>query len=552
MSETPKALNPLGPAVTGPVAKSRKKADLQNIADALGLDTAGTIDVLVLRIRAYMDANTAVLNGMPRFTGLFTFKSAPKAAKQDKKTSADKDAEDVAENLKSKSAKLTASEQKLNELKVTVEPPPSFKALGLQRGNNKPKTEVEIVEDGSSDLSSEYDAVFDDSKSKDKSDIESESEDKKKRKKDGHSERDVANEGHEIMTVSVKLESAHDLPHEMLIPGVEIIKTKSPSDGSIIHQTRLSELLPAVVEMNSPMKALGGHFMRTGLREDAQSTYMNAGTIEQHMQKLPIKALQLDAANLLDVKLNDKGHYGADIFWKLDQDPSHGASLQSKATILPVQPTSLTGSGSDKPLDIAKERDLHNIHKHENAMEKFEVYLLNFCGVDLEEYPNGPLETIADGLVQFRNYEAVLKTLKPWMTKKKGYIVPLTSPSFPGTKFTKATINSALGLAGSTINNIVSHFEPERLRHSPDAATWVQTNGVTNGGVYNHLKPIDFVKILKKNYKKRVRSESPSSTSSSESEPARSRKSKGKKKKVEKERSHKKHKKAINSEDIDE
>ncbi|KAJ7098822.1 hypothetical protein C8R44DRAFT_810688 [Mycena epipterygia] len=517
MSETPKALNPLGPAVTGPVAKSRKKADLQNIADALGLDTAGTIDVLVLRIRAYMDANTAVLNGMPRFTGLFTFKSAPKAAKQDKKTSADKDAEDVAENLKSKSAKLTASEQKLNELKVTVEPPPSFKVLGLQRGNNKPKTEVEIVEDGSSDLSSEYDAVFDDSKSKDKSDIESESENKKKRKKDGHSERDVANEGHEIMTVSVKLESAHDLPHEMLIPGVEIIKTKSP----------------AVVEMNSPMKALGGRFMRTGLREDAQSTYMNAGTIEQHMQKLPIKTLQLDAANLLDVKLNDKGHYGADIFWKLDQDPSHGASLQSKATILPVQPTSLTGSGSDKPLDIAKERDLHNIHKHENAMEKFEVYLLNFCGVDLEEYPNGPLETIADGLVQFRNYEAVLKTLKPWMTKKKGYIVPL--------------MHWVLQDPLSTI-----HFEPERLRHSPDAATWVQTNGVTNGGVYNHLKPIDFVKILKKNYKKRVRSESPSSTSSSESEPARSRKSKGKKKKVEKERSHKKHKKAINSEDIDE
>ncbi|KAJ7105225.1 hypothetical protein C8R44DRAFT_806823 [Mycena epipterygia] len=529
MSETPKALNPLGPAVTGPVAKSRKKADLQNIADALGLDTAGTFDVLVLRIRAYMDANTAVLNGMPCFMGLFTFKSAPKAAKQDKKTSADKDAEDVAENLKSKSAKLTASEQKLNELEVTVEPPPSFKALGLQHGNNTPKTEVKSssVDDGLSDLSSEYDAVFDDSKSKDKSDIESESEDKKKRKKEGHSEQDVANEGHEIMTVSVKLESADDLPHEMLIPGVEIIKTKSPSDGSIIHQTRLSELLPAV---------LWGRFMRTGLREDAQSTYMNAGTIEQHMQKLPIKALQLDASNMLDVKLNDKGHYGADIFWKLDQNPSHGASLQSKATILPVQPTSLTGSGSDKPLDIAKERDLHNIHKPENAMEKFEVYLLNFCGVDLEEYPNGPLETIVDGLVQYRNYEA-----------KKGYIVPLTSPSFPGTKFTKATINSALGLAGSTINNVVSHFEPERLCHSPDAATWVQTNG----RMYNYLKPIDFVKILKKNYK-RVRSESPSSTSSSESEPAQSRKSKGKKKKVEKERSHKKHKKAINSEDMDE
>jgi hypothetical protein len=98
MSEIPKAPVPEGPALKGPILKSRKKAELQDIADALGLDSSGKNESLATRIHAALDANKKAWAEIPRFSGLYTFKSAPKS--KNPKTSADKAAEDISEKAK--------------------------------------------------------------------------------------------------------------------------------------------------------------------------------------------------------------------------------------------------------------------------------------------------------------------------------------------------------------------------------------------------------------------------------------------------------------------
>ncbi|KAK0200957.1 hypothetical protein DFS33DRAFT_1091845 [Desarmillaria ectypa] len=53
----------------------KKKADLQNIANSLGISDAGTKDELQLRIKKHLDNNQDVLEGDPQYTGLYGVRS---------------------------------------------------------------------------------------------------------------------------------------------------------------------------------------------------------------------------------------------------------------------------------------------------------------------------------------------------------------------------------------------------------------------------------------------------------------------------------------------
>ncbi|KAJ7432739.1 hypothetical protein FB451DRAFT_1420346 [Mycena latifolia] len=131
MSESHHPPDPVERPLTGPVNKARKKSDLVEIAGALGLDTTGIVDVLLARITTHLAANTETLSALPRFAGLYSFKTARKAPKKPVKTSADKAAEDDSE--KAKSSTLTASDRKLKDLNITTDPPASFTPLSLNK-----------------------------------------------------------------------------------------------------------------------------------------------------------------------------------------------------------------------------------------------------------------------------------------------------------------------------------------------------------------------------------------------------------------------------------
>ena len=57
----------------GPIAKSRKKADLINIANGLGIESTGTIPELVPCIQEYLKAHQE-LSADPKFQKLFMYR----------------------------------------------------------------------------------------------------------------------------------------------------------------------------------------------------------------------------------------------------------------------------------------------------------------------------------------------------------------------------------------------------------------------------------------------------------------------------------------------
>ena len=88
----------------GPVAKSRKKADLIDIANGLGIESTGTIPELVPRIQEYLKAHQE-LSANPKFQKLFMYRpgsaeSKPAESKMTGRNSGVKAAEDAAEALK--------------------------------------------------------------------------------------------------------------------------------------------------------------------------------------------------------------------------------------------------------------------------------------------------------------------------------------------------------------------------------------------------------------------------------------------------------------------
>ncbi|KAJ7675230.1 hypothetical protein B0H17DRAFT_1140431 [Mycena rosella] len=220
---------------------------------------------------------------------------------------------------------------------------------------------------------------------------------------------------------------------------------------------------------------------------------MAARTVEQHIKGGEIRPLLLDFANNFDLEATDQGYYTGDIIY----DAPAGNIKKSEG---PAGPTRLTGTGSDKPLDIAHERGqeqaMNDIHKNPELLKEFYVYLLGEAKVDLKTYPAGPVGDMEEALKQYLAFEAVVNFFKPWLKKRKGYLVPkgkifynTDAEKFHGQEFTKSDIVLALGLKTSTIGNINKYFDHDRLLHTPEAKEWFNSGGVKHGSTYNSMKP---------------------------------------------------------------
>jgi hypothetical protein len=92
----------------GPISTSRKKADLVDIATALGIEYTGTIRELVPRIQGHLKAHQELVT-QSQFQRLFMYRPAAAESKkadsrENGKSSTDKQAEDNAENSKPSAA----------------------------------------------------------------------------------------------------------------------------------------------------------------------------------------------------------------------------------------------------------------------------------------------------------------------------------------------------------------------------------------------------------------------------------------------------------------
>ncbi|KAJ7642555.1 hypothetical protein B0H17DRAFT_1216378 [Mycena rosella] len=462
MSESNKAPDSEHPPLNGRVHKGRKKSELQDIAEALGLDSTGVVETLVARIKPYLASQTATLSQVPRFSGLYTFKPTRKATKKTEKTSADKAAEDDSE--KAKSLTLTAyaiyiqtTDLKLQELKVTTDPPGSFAPLSLQKNTSHevvhdedPKSSSD--EDGSSSPLTSSSVVGSDSQW-DLVDTGDKKGKKKKKKAESALEKekqDIPNVSHETKPVLMKLLSVNGPAQDVYVPELEA--------GS---------------------------------------------TVAQHMQGSKIKALDFEPANIFNLQPTSQGYYTGDIIYEAPSAPD-GTIQKPEGSGLAIGATHLTGSGSDKPLEIAREREKYDIFKNPELMKEFYASLRAHADVDLKTYPAGPVDDMEEALKQHLAYETVLEEFKPWLKKKKGY----HAEKFHGQDFTKTQITTALGLKSSTIGNINKYFDHERLLHTPDALEWFTSKGKKRLDA-NHQAAI------RRNSKRR-RSSTPSSSDSGE------------------------------------
>ncbi|KAF7358343.1 hypothetical protein MVEN_00883900 [Mycena venus] len=463
------------------------------------------------------------------------------------KTSADKSAEDASEKAKTSKAS-TSVQLKMKELQITTDPPPGFELLSLKHK----AAQAQPAEDSDDDDESSVLSTPPPSTKPLSGELDDEVDVEEKnllRSPGGNGKFDVQPE------VLLKIIGLGEASQEVPIPGVNIL-TSQTSGGSLVHQTALAELLPALIENHTPMKARGGRFMRLGLHSGEERSWMDVGSVEQHANKMPIKALAFGPAKFLEVKPTGKGYYTADIFY----DPGESASA------VPAQPAPaeagpsqihFTGSGSDKPFEIAQVRAKEATENQAGNMKRLHEFLLEKANVDLETYPHATADTMAEALLQYNKYEEVLQVFKPW-ANKKGYDVPMSSPKFPGQHFTKRQIQDALVVKPATINNISLYFERKRLRHTPEAFHWFKDNSETNGDMYNTMAPVDWNEELAKNERRALREErkrrreedSGSDESDEESDPApKKKKSKGKGKAVEKKKKHSK--KGYDSDNLD-
>ncbi|KAJ7240227.1 hypothetical protein C8J57DRAFT_1478224 [Mycena rebaudengoi] len=410
---TPAGSTAVSVAYTGLVNGNRRKDELPAIAEAMGLSADGQRGALAERILAHMTANTAICGAAP-------------------KKSSHKTAEDALEAAKTPDA-ATGENKKLQDLKVTTDPPPGFASLGATT-----KPDIAPTNKALSPLT-DASSVEPDGDAKGPTDYPDDAHDKPEGK---------ALQG-ETMAVLLNVLSLRDPPQEVYIPEVPV-QTQA-LNGSIVHQTRLTQLLPAAIENHSPMKVKGGRFSRPGLHDP--DAIMGAGTVAQHFNR--------DTCSIM-------------------YDPDTEMTGKD-AVVQPPGPTGLTGSGSDKPLEIARERarvKAENDPRNDEAkMREFHDFLLQHANVDLDNYSRGPVENMRDALIHHLEYTKVIGKFKPWLKTKKRYTVPTNSSQFPGYSFLKSDITSALGLKSSTTNGNSTLFKNKHLVLSKKAKEWVATEG---------------------------------------------------------------------------
>ncbi|KAJ7877411.1 hypothetical protein B0H14DRAFT_3130217 [Mycena olivaceomarginata] len=180
------------------------------------------------------------------------------------------------------------------------------------------------------------------------------------------------------------------------------IAVSTADNGTRKYTTLLSDLLPAAIQKDSPIKERGGRLYRCNIRDEPTSPH-HVGKIDTLLAKSSNALLtrQMNEYNL--VPLSD-GIFVCDVFWEqpsithAPQSPqaTHLEGIQAAATSIPQEintttgPLQFTGTGSDVPLDIANSRAQFS-PLHEHALPGLRAEFVDFLHAKVKaEVPNMP------------------------------------------------------------------------------------------------------------------------------------------------------------------
>ncbi|KAJ7669639.1 hypothetical protein B0H17DRAFT_1209603 [Mycena rosella] len=473
---------------TGAVDDKRLKNDLKAMAEALNLDTKSKSKAVLARlISTLLFEDYPSHEEDPRFAELYKYRKshplkAPKESKT-KKLSASKVAEDLAEQSKPAKA-ITGANLKLLDAKVTTDPPGSFGRLGLQvktEGLEKPSKGAKPQEDGgSSPLTTS--SVLEHGKKEALPPVgaegDKETEDSEEEESTSDAEEKTSSELAIAGPKSVLVKLYHPTranqePQQIYVPNISVVPNET---GGV--KTRLSQLIPAAIQSNSPMKSdVAGRFLRRAV--GGGSGTMQVGSVAQHLEgKIP-QSLEWKTADF--ISLQPASEFGEDVFGcDLFYEPSD---------TLPVLqlPTSLTGAKSDVPLAIARARgQASQIQKpvKQAYIPHFGTYLLELVQSGTLDQPTNLTAGIA--VKNYVHFEAFLELFAPYRHKAAGYLIPAS--------------NRGLFIKAKALSGKLGKWAKAAIKSAKEGAPEVSDEEERPGAIYENMGYGEFRDLVDKKY----------------------------------------------------
>ncbi|KAJ7182130.1 hypothetical protein C8R46DRAFT_1210715 [Mycena filopes] len=323
--------------------------ELKAIAGAMGLDTTVKKALLLGSIQRHIKENPGIAED-PQFLPLFAHRTPPTASA---KTSAGKAAEDESESSKSPQT-ATGANKALLEQHHKLQPPAQFKRLTAGRGGAANKNKGGS---GGNDLNPNSD--------------ESSEDEVEPHDRAGTPETEAKPDTPQspqkmpgVVQVNFFDESNHAVALRQVIVDDFPVVLSTSHDGSHKFSALLSELVPAAIKNDSPIKERGGRMYRPNIRDDPGHHHI--GKIEALLAGTS-SALKPRPMNEYSLRPSSDGTFYCDLFWDAPPDATTaGASREIPDDVggHKVERLVFTGQGSDIPLAIATSRAKNDpLHK---------------------------------------------------------------------------------------------------------------------------------------------------------------------------------------------
>ncbi|KAJ6474227.1 hypothetical protein C8R45DRAFT_1103208 [Mycena sanguinolenta] len=298
-------------------------------------------------------------------------------------------------------------------------------------------------------------------------------------------------------------------------------------DGGRKYFTQLSQLIPAAVEQDSPIKARGGRLYRPNIREDC-TQHLHIGTIDAVLAGSS-RALQPGVVNEYIMHHSHDGLFsspgdggvGAGTFLNeinstqdlpynnngsiSDLNPNQMPQIANnsgdvfQANVPPpvgdIKPVEFHNAPMEKPLEIARNRAAANpLHKDASPELRAEF------AQDLYRR----VKTVVPDLPDYGEEWPRCKfagQMRPLGGSLGAYMLTRNDPLWPGVRFKKDFLYEVLGLKSSSTTEIDSWFSSKMLEGAPKAKAWVESGGKTNSSKFEKMKTADFKRYLTARHK---------------------------------------------------
>ncbi|KAJ7688939.1 hypothetical protein B0H14DRAFT_3051652 [Mycena olivaceomarginata] len=457
-------------------------SELVEIAKAININTAKLHKPEILKaIKAHIQTHPG-LGDSPHLLPLVGHRTAPKTVG---KTSAGKATEEEMESSKPKEP-ATGANRALLEHEVKTDPPPQYKKLSPAGPKGDEIAEPAGAED-SSDLSG--------SDAPPQSRNHSPEPDQKAEKVEKTHEMSA------VIQVNFLDQTNHGVAHRQVLVDEFPIAVSTADNGTKKYTTLLSDLLPASIQNDSPIKERGGRLYRSNIRDEPTAPH-HLGKIDTLLAKSSNALLtrQMKEYNL--VPLSD-GSFVCDVFW---EQPSITRAPQAPQATHPegiqtiTGPLQFTGTGSDVPLDIANSRAQFS-PLHEHALPGLRAEFVDFLHAD-QGHDWGRCKYAGESLDRYLLQQAAFDFFAGWGRTAGGFAVPRGHDKFSGVSFKKELIFEVLNIKSSSTSDINKLFAPERLEKAPRAKAWVNSKGETNDDSFRKTTTIGFKKYLQEDHRK--------------------------------------------------